>query len=430
MNQNLLSRVTGLLISLNIQPDYAKVSARILIGFAAAILFMLLWIMTKKISSQLLMKVNARIEIAKNDEVLKKGLIKGISITIPSLVLWYMAPVFLTGLDSLLTFVRIVALLAIIASITRSIISILNLVNSLYNRREDSRRRPIKGLIQAVKVLLIIAALIISFSVILKQPVSGLLAGLGALSAVSMFVFKDMIMGLVSGFQISGNDMVRIGDWIEVPSHGADGDVIDISLLNVTVQNWDKTWITFPIQALTTGGFKNWRGMTNAGGRRIKRSVFLDMSSIRFIDEEEIKKLESIDILAGYLDERNNEIHQYNSSRKIDRKTNPVNGRAMTNIGVFRAYAKAYVSSHPNVAPDMTLLVRQLQSGPAGLPLEIYCFSTDTAWAGYENIQSDIFDHLFASLSVFGLKAFQEPAGTDIRQLSERKPESAAEGKS
>lgn len=419
MNQNPLNRVTSLLSSLNFSPEYADVAARILIGIAVAILLVLLWLITKRVATRLVNKLGGQLDNDSKKELLKLGVSRGISVTIPSIVLWYLAPLFLTGLDPLLTFVRIIATLAIIASFTRIIISVLNLVNFIYNRREDSRRRPIKGLIQAAKIILIIAALIISFSIIMKQPVSGLLAGLGALSAVTMFVFKDMIMGLVSGFQISGNDMVRIGDWIEVPSHGADGDVIDISLLNVTVQNWDKTWITFPIQALTTGGFKNWRGMTNAGGRRIKRSIFLDMSSIRFLDKGEIEKLEAIDILADYLKSRDEEISGYNGNRKIDRKASPVNGRAMTNIGVFRAYAKAYVSTNPKVDTKMTLLIRQLQSGPTGLPLEIYCFSNDSAWANYESIQSDIFDHLFAVIPEFGLKAFQQPAGSDIRQLTE-----------
>ncbi|MDF1569568.1 MAG: mechanosensitive ion channel, partial [Spirochaetaceae bacterium] len=346
------------------------------------------------------------------------GLYRRAARLIPALIIWFAAPAFLTGMPQVLHFVRILAALSMIVTLIQSVVNFLSFANSIYDKRYDSKRRPIKGIIQAIQVAVIISGLLLAFSVVTEKPISGLMAGIGALSAVLMLVFRDPLMGLVSGFQISSNDMVRIGDWIEVPSQGADGDVIDISLLNVTVRNFDKTYVTFPIQSLTTSGFKNWRGMSEAGGRRIKRWLSIDATSVRFIREKDLQRFKSIDILDPYLTAKITDIQESNKTLGADRNRHPLNGRALTNLGVFRAYAKAYVSNHPKVKSDMTLLVRQLQSGPEGIPMEIYVFSADTIWADYENLQSDIFDHLFAALEEFDLKPFQNPTGADFRTLA------------
>lgn len=418
MNEKLLNSIIGIFEELKLGPITAETFSRILIGVGVFLLAFLLWLISVKIVLRFVEVIVKRTKVTWDDDLVNQGVFRRIARTVPAITIWVMAPWFLTGMPKLLNLTRILAVLGIISAVTLTSLSFLRFINTVYERREDSVRRPIKGLIQAFQVLFIAAALMLAISIITAKPVSGLFAGLGAVSAVIMLIFRDPLMGLVSGFQISSNDMVRIGDWIEVPSQGADGDVIDISLLNVTVQNWDRTWVTFPIQSLTTGGFKNWRGMSNSGGRRIKRALFIDLYSVRFLNEEEIEGLKSIGLIKSYLENRTQEIREYNKVAAADRDASPLNGRALTNIGVFRAYAKAYAGQHPKVNAGMTLMVRQLQSGPEGLPLELYLFSADKVWANYEDIQSDIFDHLFAALPEFSLRAFQNSSGFDFQRLS------------
>src|SRR5690606_28610850 len=243
-----------------------------------------------------------------------------------------------------------------------------------------------------------------------------LLTGLGAATAVLMLVFQDTLLSLVASVQISGDGRVRIGDWIEMPSQNADGDVIDIALHTVTVQNWDKTVTTIPTKKLISESFKNWRGMQEAGGRRIKRALYLDQSSVRFLEPEERQRLGRFVLLREYLAQKERELAEWNAGLGEDAQL-PVNARRITNLGTFRAYVERYLRRHPGVHQDMTLLVRQLQPGADGIPLEIYCFTNDTRWAVYEGIQSDIFDHLLAILPEFGLRVFQQPGGADFRAL-------------
>ncbi len=293
----------------------------------------------------------------------------------------------------------------------------LNGLIDIYNTFEISKTRPIKGYIQVVKIILWIFVILLIIATILNKALSGLVLGLGGLTAVLLFVFKDSILGLVAGIQLSANDMIRLGDWLEMPSRGADGDVVEISLNTVKVRNWDKTITTLPTYALISESFKNWRGMSESGGRRIKRSINLDMSSIRFCDDEMLERLKKIHFLEGYLNQKQIEIEQYNIKNNINLSI-AVNGRHLTNIGVFRAYIKAYLKNHPKIHNDMTFIVRQLPSGSTGLPMEIYVFSNDQVWANYEEIQSDIFDHLLAIVSEFDLRVFQNPTGFDLSKLS------------
>lgn len=414
---NIVRRLTDILARRDFSPFEADAASRIIIGAGVVLVALLAWLITVKIVYRVLAKIVRRTPTKIDNELMEHRVFRRLSALVPAVVIRMFAPVVLFGRQGLLTAVSAAADTAVIISITLTAVYCLSFANRLYSRRKDARRRSIKGIIQALQVLIITAASILSISLITQRPISGLMAGLGAISAVLLLVFKDPILGLIAGFQISSNDMVRIGDWIEVPNHGADGDVIDISLLNVTVRNWDKTLVTLPIQDLTTGAFKNWRGMSETGGRRIKRSLSIDLTSIRFLEPEEISRLGSIALLSDYLEERGEAIRRSNEQSGADRIASPVNGRALTNIGVFRAYVIAYLRAHPGVHQGLTLLVRQLQSGPRGLPLEIYAFTSDTAWARYEDIQSDIFDHLFAALGHFGLRTFQNPSGTDFRRL-------------
>lgn len=273
---------------------------------------------------------------------------------------------------------------------------------------------PIRGLLQTIKLVAGVVFILIAVSILLDKSPLILLSGLGALSAVLMLVFRDPILGLVAGIQLSANDMLAIGDWLEMPKYGADGNVIDIGLTTVKVQNWDKTITTIPTYALISDSFKNWRGMSLSGGRRIKRNILIDLNSIKFLSKNEIDKLKGISLLTEYLTNKEFDINQQNAANpKVS--NNHINGRQLTNIGTFRAYLVAYLQSHPDIHQEMTLLVRQLGSSSHGLPIEIYAFTNTVSWAKYESIQSDIFDHIFAILKEFQLRAHTEPTGNDIR---------------
>jgi miniconductance mechanosensitive channel len=236
------------------------------------------------------------------------------------------------------------------------------------------------------------------------------------MTAILLLVFKDTILSLVASVQLTAQDMVRVGDWIEMPQFGADGDVVDVQLHTVKVQNWDKTITTIPTHRLITDSFKNWRGMSQSGGRRIKRSVYFDVSSIRFLTDEEVERFTRFALLKSYIDSKERELAEFNEAIGNESEAE-VNKRRLTNIGTFRAYAYNYIRTHPQIRKDMTLIVRQLAPGPEGLPLQIYCFTTTTAWADYESIQSDIFDHLLAIVPEFGLRLYQKPAGSDLAHL-------------
>ncbi|KKO45156.1 mechanosensitive ion channel protein MscS [Arsukibacterium ikkense] len=304
----------------------------------------------------------------------------------------------------------------VVLTIALAIANVLSLVNNIYEQRPDARTKPIKGYVQVLKILVFTVAAILMIAALVDRSPLILLSGLGAMAAVLMLIFQDTILSLVASVQISSNDVIRVGDWVEMPQLNADGDVIDIALHTVKVQNWDKTITTIPTRRFMTDAFKNWRGMQQSGGRRIKRSLMLDQQSIHFLDADERKHLNRFSLLQDYLAEKQQEIDSWNSELAEQGKE-PVNTRRITNIGTFRAYVQRYLSSHPGVHQQMTLMARQLSPGADGLPLEIYCFTNTTAWLAYEGIQSDIFDHLMAILPEFGLRVYQHPSGMDIRAI-------------
>jgi miniconductance mechanosensitive channel len=270
---------------------------------------------------------------------------------------------------------------------------------------------------QLVQLIFVMIGILWAISIIFGVQVTRIFAGLGAVAAVLMLVFKDTILGFVAGIQLSANKMLKVGDWIEMPSHNADGTVLEVTLNTVKVQNWDKTITTIPTYALVSSPFMNWRGMEESGGRRIKRSIYLDMQSVRFCNPEMLDKFKKIHHLKEYIEQREAEIENYNHSNNID-ETVLVNGRRMTNLGVFRKYVENYLMRHPSINKEMTFLVRHLQPTEKGIPLEIYVFSSEQRWAHYESIQADIFDHLLAVIPEFGLQVFQLPSGSDLRGLT------------
>jgi len=310
--------------------------------------------------------------------------------------------------------VRNLALALIVVSLAMAISKLLSYANEVYERRPEAANRPIKGYVQVLKILVFCAAAILVIAALMEQSPLLLLSGLGAMAAVLLLVFKDTILSLVASVQLTSNDMIRVGDWIEMPQFNADGEVIDIALHTVKVQNWDKTISSIPTYRLISDSYKNWRGMEESGGRRIKRPLLLDQNSVRFLQSEEVARFRRFSLLDGYIEAKDAEIRRWNE-QEVVHQADPVNARKITNVGTFRAYVLAYLRAHPRVASKgFTLLVRQLEPTSKGLPLEIYCFTGTTNWNEYEAIQADIFDHLIAILPEFGLRLFQEPSGLDL----------------
>lgn len=385
----------------------------IMIAFIAMVSIVVNFI-TKKIVLKTIIHIVNNNRYTWDNIIVEKKVFHKLSHLMPAIIIYYSAsifPLYQAVIEKLaLTYMIIVMIMVFDA--------LLNAIDAIYRSFEISKIRPIKGYIQVGKIILYIIGGIVVISNLIGQNPVIILSGLGALSAVFMLIFKDSILGLVAGVQLSSNDMVRVGDWIEMPKYNADGDVIDITLNTVKVMNFDKTITMIPSYALISDSFRNWRGMQVAGGRRIKRSFYIDTSSISFCTEEMIEEFLKIHYLTDYVTTKLNEINAYNMEHQINTESK-VNGRQLTNVGVFREYIHQYLRNHPKIHKDMTLIVRQLAPGDNGLPLEVYAFSNDTTWAVYEAIQADIFDHIFAVMPTFRLRAFQNPTGHDIVQLKE-----------
>lgn len=318
--------------------------------------------------------------------------------------------------EFVITVVQNVSSAFIVLTIALAISNLLTVVNNAYEKRPDAHLKPIKGYVQVVKIVIFaIATILVIASLIDRSPLI-LLSGLGAMAAVLLLIFQDTLLSLVASVQISSNDLIRVGDWIEMPQLNADGDVIDIALHTVKVQNWDKTISVIPTKRFLTDPFKNWRGMKEAGGRRIKRSLLIDQQSIHFLSSEEKQRLHRFNLLSQYLADKQADIDAWNQKLEEWGKE-PVNTRRVTNIGCFRAYVSQYLKHHQRIRQDLTLMSRQLEPTADGLPLEIYCFTSTIEWVEYEGIASDIFDHMLAIMPEFGLRVFQHPSGIDMRQL-------------
>jgi miniconductance mechanosensitive channel len=334
----------------------------------------------------------------------------------PALVVYYGADLIPDLNETISILIRRLSASAIALVVALSFSSFLNAADGIYSGLRDYRSRPIKGYLQLVKLAVGIITVVVIIATLFDKSPLLFLSGLGAMTAVLLLVFKDTILSLVASVQLTGNDMIRVGDWIEMPQYRADGDVIDIALHTIKIQNWDKTITTIPTHKLIEDSFKNWRGMALAGGRRIKRSIFIDVNTIHFLESNEIDAFEKYALLQGYIEHKRQDIETYNASGR-DRTIN-ANIRRLTNLGTFRAYIYSYLKNHPQIHKNMTLLVRQLDPTPQGLPIEIYCFTTTTEWNAFEDIQSDMMDHLFAVAPDFGLRAFQNPSGQDLRGLT------------
>jgi len=384
-----------------------------LTGFCILILVTILaYIIAKHVVVRGIRHLITKLKFANHDIMSQHSVIRRIANIVPAIVIMNGIVTVPHLSAKMVTFVQMAAQAFIFLTIALAIGELLNIFNLVYQRNPKSRNKPIKGYLQLIKLIIFIVCGLMILGTFLKKDVFTLLAGFGAMAAVLMLVFQNTILSLVASVQISSYDMVRIGDWIEMPSLNADGDVIDMSLHTITVQNFDKTFTTIPTNKLVTDTFKNWRGMSQAGVRRIKRSLYIDQSSVHFMSEAEQSKLKEFLLLDQYLDHKSTELVEFN--QKLS-NTSPCNQRRLTNIGTFRAYVELYLNQHPNISKHQSLIVRQLQPTEKGLPLEIYAFSNQIAWKDYEAIQSDIFDHLIAILPEFGLKVYQAPSGYDMQ---------------
>ena len=365
----------------------------------------ILFLVTNQIILRSIAKIFRKTSTKFDDILLEQKVFNKLPYLIPLIFLYSLRDVvpFFKSVDRFL-----IALIALIILI--SLNALINAINDVYKKSRFAEKLNIKSYAQVVKLILNSVGIIIIAALLAGKSPIYFLSGLGALTAVLILVFKDTILSLVSSVQISSNDLFKIGDWIEAPQFGADGNVIDIALHSVKVQNWDKTICVVPTNQLINSSFKNWRGMSESGGRRIKRSIKINMKSIRFCSDSMIEKFKTIHLLKDYMEEKLKEIEGYNIDKKID-EADFVNRRSLTNVGTFRAYIKFYLKNNAKIHNDMTFLVRQLAPQSDGLPIEIYVFSNDTDWINYEAIQSDIFDHLLAILPEFELEVFQNLTG-------------------
>jgi len=397
-------------------------TAEMLIGLCLLVLVAFIAdFVVRRILTRLILRIVGR---AVHDlDVLLRPVVRSFTRVVPAVIIHqgiggvpHLAPGFVT-------LVQNVAGAFMIVAVAIGIGAGLDMANALYARSPRAHRRSIKGYLQVLKIVIYAIATILVIAALIDRSPLLLLSGLGALAAVLMLVFKDTILSLVASVQLNSNDMLRVGDWIEMPQVNADGDVIDIALHTVKVQNWDKTITTIPTWRLISESYRNWRGMQDSGGRRIKRSLLIDQTSARFLTETERERMRRFLLIDDYLADKSAEMADWNA-KLVEAGRDPVNMRRSTNIGAFRAYVQNYLENHPRIRQDMTLLVRQMQPTDTGLPLEIYAFTATVAWAEYEAIQADIFDHLLAILPEFDLRLFQSPSGADFVQL--RRPSLAA----
>jgi miniconductance mechanosensitive channel len=352
-----------------------------------------------------------------DEDLAEMGIFRRLAWAVPFVVFRAGMPYLPALPPGVVNLIQKVIIIAIVIVVARAVAALLDAVGRVYARSPQASNRPIKGYLQGAVLVLYIIATVIVVAVLIERDPLLIIGSLGAASAVLLLVFRDTILSLVAGVQLTGNDLVRVGDWIEMPGFNADGDVIDIALNTVTVQNWDKTHTIIPAHKFLDNSFKNWRGMQASGGRRIKRSLRIDMSTVSFLSPDEIDELRRFALLGPYFDEKQSDITAWLEDNPEGRE-NPVNSRRLTNLGTFRAYIGLYLRARPDIATSMTFLVRQLEPAKDGIPIELYVFVNDVRWAFYEGVQADIFDHLLAIVPEFGLRVFQEPGGHDLRQLA------------
>lgn len=406
-----------LFLSMHLSEELAKDFAQgigiiSLLAVSFGLFFLVKWILKKYVGG-LIRKTSFKYD----DFFLGRKLERRLAFLVPVYMIKYLLYTVAPDLDSLNSFIMVVTRICEITTYTGIIISITDSISDVYNSFDVSKNKPMKGFMQVAKIISIMICILLVIGVLIHKDMSDIFIGLGTLSAVLMLVFKDPILGFVGGIQLTSNDMVRIGDWIV--KGDADGNVIDIGLTTVKVQNWDNTISTIPTYSMITDPFINWRGMSEAGGRRISRSIIIDLDTVKFCTPEMLEKYKQFQLVKDYIDTKEKEIEEFNKQNNID-TSNLVNGRRQTNLGIFRAYLTAYIKQNPNLNHNLTMLVRQKDPTEFGVPMQIYCFSAKTDWLSYEAIQNDIFDHVYAVVNQFDLKVYQRPSSYSINMMNDK----------
>ena len=420
MNSLFGLKLKELLINWGLSEQYASLTKSFVIVLLIIILALLAYLVTNKIFFRIFRKLVKKTKYTWDDIIFQQKLLKRIAYIIPALIILYYARLEQTDYPGISVFFQKSAYIFIIFMGILVLDTLLNSLHEIYQTLPVSKNRPIKGYLQGIKIIIYIFGVILIVARIFNKESGALLAGLGAMAAILILVFKDTILGFVSSIQLSANQMVNPGDWISMPSRNVDGTVMEINLNTVKIQNFDKTIITVPTYALISESFQNWKGMEESKGRRIARSIFIDVKSIKFCDAKMLEKFKKIKLIQDYIETKQNEIEKYNTNLGIDSK-DKVSRRNLTNVGVFRKYIEIYLDKHPKVHANKSpylILVRHFQPTEKGLPIQIYCFSIDQEWVKYEQNQADIFDHILAVADEFGLSIFQNPSGDDFRHLT------------
>ncbi len=387
--------------------------------FSIAGLLLICWtakLITQKVIVRVIEHLIQKTKTEYDDYLIHHRFFQKLSHLAPAVIILTLGPGLFELFPTIAEYITEIGQVYIIVVFVRSLGAIINAFHDMYNHMGYAQNRPIKGYVQMAHITVYFIAALTIVAIVFNVSLLAVFTSLGAVAAVLLLIFKDTILGITASIQLSANDMVKIGDWISMPSHNADGVVTEITLYAVKVQNWDKTISTIPPYELVSKSFTNWKGMSEAGARRIKRSISIDMKSVKFCTPEMLGKFRRIKLIENYIDEKSQEVEAFNKSHNWD-LTNPVNGLRLTNIGVFRKYLETYLLHHPMIQQEMTLLVRQLQPTDTGIPIEVYVFVNNTAWAIYENVQSDIFDHILAIVPEFELRVFQSPSGDDFKYI-------------
>jgi len=392
----------------------ANIVYYILVTIALLLICAILNFIINRVLIKLITKLIRNNKYKWDDILLDTKLFQRIALIVPG-VLIYLFAAFFNNFQVIIQKAAIIYILVVISMVFKSLLAALD---RIYRQNPISNDRPIKGLLQIIEIAIYVVVGIALISILIDKNPIYLLSGVGAVTAVVSLIFKDIIIGFVSGIQLVWNDMLRIGDWVEMPKYGADGDVLDITLYSVKIQNWDKTISTIPTSAFITDSFKNWKGMNEYGGRRIKKSFLIDMNTIKICTDEMIEKFKKIDFISEYIEETTKEIENYNNENNINTELH-INGRQLTNLSVFRAYLTNYLKNTIERRPGSTTIVRQLAPSENGIPVELYLFVADTMWVNYEGIQANVFDHILAVINIFELRLFQNPTGYDIKQLKQ-----------
>ena len=412
-----LSILENLFLSMHLDNEIAKDLAQGIGIITLLALSFLLFFVVKQLLKKYVGRFIRKTKFKYDDFFLGKKLERRLAYLVPVYMIKNLLYTVAPDLLSLDAFIYALARIGEITTFTGIIISVTDSISDIYNSFDVSKNKPMKGFMQVAKIISIMICILLVIGIIINKDLSNIFIGLGTLSAVLMLVFKDPILGFVGGIQLTSNDMVRIGDWIVKGE--ADGTVIDIGLTTVKVQNWDNTISTIPTYSMITDPFVNWRGMSESGGRRISRSIIIDLDTVKFCTPDMLEKYKKFQLVSNYIIEKENEIAEYNKRNNVD-TSNLVNGRRQTNLGIFRAYLQAYIKQNPNLNHNLTMLVRQRDPTEFGVPLQVYCFSSKTDLMSYEAIQNDIFDHIYAVISQFDLKVYQRPSSYSINMMHEK----------